>query len=519
MRILAVIDLDYAANCSSAIATWVQDVKSEGHQAISFITPESTSVIDVATVIEAGNPDHVQIFGKVAIPKVRQGPDGHGLRPGADDCVYATSSLDGWGYDPVAGSFNGRNLNDCRWPSAAVRSVSRVYFDDLAPAVPGNRFDLFNAWMTRNHAYRSGEFEYDNRAVLVDYLNYIDANLQQRLIDDMADVIGGADRVLDLHAPTNAEVNLFFQANAGKSFMLGSLFAGGGNQDGGVGEWYVGHDYDFASGLVQICGLILFCSYGWEFDWWPLMRDALVGGSQWVWYDWWGYGSVAGWDEHTPIGKVVQLSHYQDSFILATLMGDGTLVRRFPVVSASDWAVLQQTVAQLVTRIASVEAKVSGSGTGTGDGGGTGDTSGKTVTAWNLGGPDIANFKGVSGPNWMAPNPASVAGVINAAPIDVYRTGWTGANFTWQTGGITPGNYTVLLHGTEPQYTSTGKRVQAFTVNGKQVTVDWFALAGAANKATAVSVAVTVAADGILVVSDAAGAGMACWLCAVELKA
>lgn len=241
--------------------------------------------------------------------------------------------------------------------------------------------------------------------------------------------------------------------------------------------------------------------------------------------DWWGEEHMGLFFAGRPIGDVQRAPGYWAKKVYGTIQGSCTKMLLDPQLALLDQekrlSAVEQKIPLMQTTID--DLKASGTGTGGGPGGGTGDgggTGGSTVLAWNLGGPDVGAFKGISGTNWTAPTPASVAGVKDAAPAAVYQTGWTGAGFAFKSSQVPAGNYVALLHGAEPQFGSAGARVQTITVNDKAVTVDWFALAGASNKAVVISVPVTVGADGVLAVSGVpASSKMACWLCAVELRA
>lgn len=392
MNVLAVIEAQTNARNSARLDRWRSDVVNEGDSVQVAIVDASQTVQQVNQIIVASQPDHVQKFGKVAIPRVMWGIDGHGSRDGADDCVDETASIDAWGFNPATGGFDGLNGVSGVWPADAVRSVARVYFDDMVNICP-DPYAAMDAWLDRNHAYRTGAFEYDNRACKNNYLGYLDPQLDAQLIADLADAIGGADRVINTNFVNPADDYHWFNVNAGKTFLCGALFDGGisqGGDDGGIGEFNTGSEDDFASGKVQICMLLLFCSWAWQWDVWPLMRAALVGGSQFLVYDPWGMVSLSGWDEQTPAAKVVQKAHKQWSQMLNTGIGDGTLRRRFPLVSASDFAVVQAQMAalvsaNLVTRMGAVESAVQSLQTnGTGGNGGGGTTSllaGANVTA------------------------------------------------------------------------------------------------------------------------------------------
>lgn len=327
MNILSITETATQARNSTRLFRWAQDARNEGHSITQITLDASVSVTDVAARIHALAPDHVQIWGKVAIPSVTWDPDGHIERAGSIDCVYATDTLDGWGFNSATDHFEGVNGAWGFWPTAAVRSVSRVYFDDMSNVVPDPGAAI-DAYLDRNHDYRTGAYSYSPRAALVCYLDYLFAGLTNKLTADLTDVVGGAIDNLDF---TNVDdAYHWFTVNAGKSFLAGALFDGGisrGGDDGGIGEYNIGSEHDFASGKVQTCALMLFCSWAWQWDVWPLMRAALAGGSQFVWYNAWGGGTLSGWDEQTPIGKIVQRAHTQYSQSLATGIGDGTLRR------------------------------------------------------------------------------------------------------------------------------------------------------------------------------------------------
>lgn len=98
----------------------------------------------------------------------------------------------------------------------------------------------------------------------------------------------------------------------------------------------------------------------------------------------------------------------------------------------------------------------------------------------------VADKSFTGGSTFSTTSAIDLSGAQSAAPMNVYQTERTGASFSYQLSGLTPGSsYSLRLHFAEIWWTAAGKRLFNVAVNGATVlnNFDVFAAAGGANKA------------------------------------
>lgn len=281
---------DNMAPLQAKIDRWKASVGKQGAIVAQMTLPTSMSVPDVANVIRSSQPDAVQIVGHIAVPMVWDGVDGHGYRPGSKDLFYGVDPSSVFVTHPD-GSY------EITFNAPQVRAVGRADFFGLPF---GDELALTEAWLDSNDAYRTGEFQYDNASILNCTLDYLDPNIGSNLITVM-EAVTGAGSVFD--ARSKYPFKQFYQTYAGKKYFCASMYDGG--EPFFIGEYNTGSAADFASGLVAMAVMLLFCSNGWHPDDWYLQRAALVGGSQAVTYGTWTPPSLSTWSPTVPIGQAV----------------------------------------------------------------------------------------------------------------------------------------------------------------------------------------------------------------------
>lgn len=501
MRLL-ILAADNLTRLQPKIDRYRASVEAKGVATEQINIPLAMSVPDVALIARSHGSDPVQIFGHVACPQVFDDADGHGNRASSKDILYAVNASD------VAITYpdGSYQLNENYVQS---RAVGRADFSGM-PDI-GDEFALMGAWLDLNDAYRTGAFRYDNASVLNCELDYLIPGTGDRLIAIM-EAVTGAGSVLDTRG--KFPFKQWYQTYSGKTFLIGSMYDGG--EPFFIGEYNTGSAHDFASGLVQMAVMLLFCSRGWETDPWYLQRTALVGGSQAVTYGTWNPPHLNTWSGNVPIGAAFQ----NLGAMKYTVCGDVMLLR--PTgggdLSQSQYDQLlgminvqQGEIADLNSRVTTLEGDVVVKPPPPGG------------IKRNLGGPTVGEWQAITGtPNipYSTPVPVSVAGVANAGPPEIYATGLTAPNGTsFQcTETLAPGNYTFRAHG-EESYNSTPRRAQDIYVNGVKIfaNIDWLIVAGGMSKAGVLSAPVTIGPDKTAVVKiNSNGPDTVAWMNAYE---
>lgn len=313
------------------IDRYAAPIVARRHTIEQVTIPLALTVPQVAAIIRARLPDGgaVELFGAIPPPQVYQGVDGHAYRPGDEDLGYGVPDLSI--YTPLAdGSYQ------LPWPVPQNKVVGRIDFSGLAGTDYygdnlGGELALTSAWLDWHHAVTTGQASFDNKSVMVDILDYMMPTLGSRLIADLESVTGQGS-VLDTR---NAfPFKQFFQTYSGRTFLAAALYDGG--EPFIVGEYNTGSLADFASGLVKMCLMVIFCSYGWQTEKWPLQRAALVGGSLAVVYGTWSPPALGRWSETVSIGEALYDSvlDADNDDALFTIIGDVMLVK--PVSTGDD---------------------------------------------------------------------------------------------------------------------------------------------------------------------------------------
>lgn len=420
---LALTETNRSTANSAAIARWQDDAAREGYTPKQHVVPATLSVAEVAKIVSAECPantgSHLQIFGHVAVPKNVRNPDGHGYRPGDCDARYGTDDEASWQPQPD-GSYA---LS--YWPSSAVRTISRHDYINL----PGDETALFDRALQRNHDYRTGAFAYSAGGIVDNRDDYLDGTVTPRVVSEFAAVVN-AENVVDVTRQYADDT--FFERYAGLTALFAYLASGGDPYR--QSDNFLGHEYyldllsHVVSGRVQMGAVRVFCSYGWEFDRWPLLRAILAGGSIWTLYDVFAQADLSQWSASQTIGETVRRSlHTAGAQTLDTIMGDGTLklMATTPGPSMADFVALQGRVTAVETVTAQVPTLQSDYA-----------TIQQQVTALSAGGGSSAGQTGSGTPtapviiNGSFDLPALAAGTYQSGPVP----GWGTTGYVAHTG-------------------------------------------------------------------------------------
>lgn len=165
-KLVLIVERTHAAALAGELAWFIQDLVSEGWEVIRRDVSKTLSPESVKALIKAhydSDPANVRtviLFG--AVPVRMSGPinyDGHGSVMVAADGFYGDMSGD-WSGSPSI------------YKSDLSISVGRIDFSEMtnfknkSPA--RSELDLLRSYLNRNHAFRTGQTRFQNRAVIAD---------------------------------------------------------------------------------------------------------------------------------------------------------------------------------------------------------------------------------------------------------------------------------------------------------------------------------------------------------------
>lgn len=309
-----------AANCAVSIAQYVADVTAEGW-VVHEHTLLPTDNFFVALSLISG-ADHVQLFGHCPIVLLYFDPDGHGIRDGECDAPYCANNIALW-------NWNGTHFDPLGvWPEVPARTCGRVDFSGLSSYSASTEYQLFDAYMARNHAARTGGYTYTNRGFVNNHLEYLDPGLTAACIAKLEQNVG-VGAVTDL---TNAYTSdLFYRTYTPQSWVVGTLYSGGDPFAPLGHEYGIGIAQDVVDYPVNILHAWHFCSGAWAFNGWPLQRLALAGGCQTclvgacAYCPDWSPPSISTWSTTVPLQAAIKPTYVQGSPYVFTIQGDGTM--------------------------------------------------------------------------------------------------------------------------------------------------------------------------------------------------
>jgi hypothetical protein len=461
-------------------------VEARGALTEQVTVPAAMTVPQMADLARSNGSGPVQMFGHCPVPMVWDYIDGHGFRPGSKDFLYAvnpadifTTFADG-SYQIIAGVLQSR-------------AVGRADFAGMPDL--GEELALTAAWLDGNDLFRRSGFTY--ASVLNCELDYLFPGVSDRLTAIM-EAVTGAGSVLDTR--NSFPFQKFFQAYAGKKFLVGSMYDGGAIT--GFGEYNTGTVADFASGLVQMAVMLMFCSNGWHPNDWYLARGALVGGAQAVMYGTPDPPSLESWTGNMPVGIALQ-NHGASAY---TVEGDVMLLKPPPLEDELSQTLAQQLQAEIDDLKAFRDHAVIVLPQLVMTTGPAPPPPPPPQTArFNIGGqtvidPNLGTWAGLSCDGGVSRASSADGFGYPDVPAEVFRTAMYTDNVPalYVLKGLTPGPAMLDLIGSDMIW----GRYQDLSVNGSPVAslqhFNWAIKAGATNKAVIVPTPVTVPASGEL---------------------
>jgi hypothetical protein len=285
-KVLVFVDSSSAAGAATELAQLYNDMRGDGWWPIPFVVNSAATVQTIKTqIVTAYNADvtntkSVLLIGNIPIPYSGNAawdghvPDHEGAWPA--DSYYA--DVNGvWTDATVNNVVPNRNANDNIpgdgkfdqnfIPSAVELQVGRIDFRRIDAAAFGapNQLALLKRYLQKNHKWRSGEYQVDNKALVDDNFGYFGGE---------AFAANGYRNAYPLVGDANVINADFFLDSNPQSYLMG-YGCGGGNYNGAGG---VGSSSDFATDSVNMVFTSLFGSYfgDWDFETNPFMPSALA---------------------------------------------------------------------------------------------------------------------------------------------------------------------------------------------------------------------------------------------------
>ena len=284
-KVLIFVDSTTADALGVELVRMKNDMRGDGWVAIPFkVGPSATPASVKAQIVEAYATDPQQVravllIGDVPVPYSGAiGWDAHADHFGAwpADSYYA--DVNGtWTDETVNNDTSGRQANrnipgDGKFdqsaiPTAVELQVGRIDFSKIdAPAFgEANAIGLVRRYLDKNHAWRTGAYTVENKALVDDNFGYFGGE---------AFAANGFRNAYPLVGEANIVEADFFNNTNPQKWLLGYGCGGGGYQGAGG----VGSSANFATDTVNIVFSNLFGSYfgDWDFESNPFMPAALA---------------------------------------------------------------------------------------------------------------------------------------------------------------------------------------------------------------------------------------------------
>lgn len=321
-NLVLIIEPGLASNCAASIAQYVADCQSETWLVTQHILLPTDNFFVAFSLISAA--DHVQLLGHCPVVNLFFDPDGHGTRQGECDAPYCAGDISKW-------NWNGTYFDPLGvWPEVggAHRTCGRIDFSGLSDYTSLTEYQLFDAYMARNHATRTNTYTYTNRGFVVNFLEFDNPGTTAGSIARLEGIVG-AGNVPDLTGTFSSDQ--FYRTYAPQKFVTGTLYSGGDPFRPFGHEYNIGIAQDVVDFPVNILLAWHFCSLGWAFNGWPLQRIALIGGCQACLYGAYFYNpswappDISTWSTSVALQSAIKPTYVQNSAYLFTIQGDGTM--------------------------------------------------------------------------------------------------------------------------------------------------------------------------------------------------
>ncbi|MBK8954453.1 MAG: hypothetical protein IPM34_02715 [Saprospiraceae bacterium] len=266
--VLLLIDSTVNKQLSAKINILKDDLSNEGWFVLTYVPSVRESVTDIRSKIANFRSIHrdlrsVFILGHVKVPYSGNfNPDSHQDHLGAwpADTYYA--DVDGiWSDISVDNNAASRQANknvpgDGKFdqsiiPSDVELEVGRVDFFDM-PALNKSEMELLGRYLDKNHLWRTGQIQAEQRGIVLDNFNFRDEGFGQSGMKNFSSFFG----------PGNVFYGNYRDSLLKKSYLC-SFGSGSGNYTGAAG---ISNTANMANDSLQSIFTFLFGSYFGDWD-------------------------------------------------------------------------------------------------------------------------------------------------------------------------------------------------------------------------------------------------------------